>query len=211
MTHYKFSATIIWHWLQYWLQWVAVTTMAITGAWGATPILLNVLRPFTTINEDKLFGIVAALALGVFIGILQWWILKLHLPQAGWWIVTSISGYIAALFLFSFSNRVHLLSSRGLWDDIALMSFLGIVIGVPQYLVLRPHFRKAGWWVVASALGMQSYRLASIYPAHNSKELIGLGFLIGVVIGATTGIIMVWVLHANSSLKTSPHFRGHAA
>ena len=206
MTNYKFSATHVLHWL----QWVVATTIGMAGAWTATAIVLSTLRPIANIDEDWLFGIVAALALGVFTGTLQWWILRTRIPQAWWWIVASISGYMTALALVSISNSVHLMSFEGPWNDIASLGFLGLVIGVPQYLVLRQRFRKAGWWVLGSALGMQSYLIGSAYPAHNSRELIGLGIMMGVVLGATTGIIMVWLLHANGRSKTSLHFPSHA-
>jgi hypothetical protein len=58
---------------------------------------------------------------------------------------------------------------------------IGTLVGVMQSLVLRGQFSRAGWWVLASALGM------------------GVGFALGQVVGqvvgvAITGIALVWEL-----------------
>ena len=103
------------------------------------------------ITEDFLFGYVFIPLLGLITGLLQYLLLHYYLPRMGWWIVTTIFGWllfaIVPLLLSVFAFFPTSLSP-------ALAGvFLGGSIGLFQWLVLRQQARHAALWIVTSALG----------------------------------------------------------
>lgn len=80
----------------------------------------------------------------------------------------------------------------------------GLIIGIWQAVLLRPHVRKAGWWIVGSVLG---WSLAAgligvadaLFRARSIKGVAGLviylGCLIGggLLLGIVTGAVFVWL------------------
>ncbi len=88
----------------------------------------------------------------------------------------------------------------------AVMGFvLGSILGVPQWLVLRHHLPKAGWWVLANALAWL-VGMVIVFVGTNfiPPEGISLNvafvlllflFIAGAVVGAIHGLVLVWLLH----------------
>jgi hypothetical protein len=179
-----------------WLWWVLASAMGAAIALAAVPFVLRSIHSIVIVDEDRLFGILLAPMLGLFIGAMQWFVLRRHIPRAAWWVPASVAGYIAVLILAALSTNLGQAAIEGIADDVMLMSVLGTVVGVPQYLVLRKYFPKAQWWVLASAIGMLSYLLGGAIPAHNLIELVRLGVLSGAFSGAVTGIALVWLLQS---------------
>ncbi|MEB3336107.1 MAG: hypothetical protein VKJ46_01500, partial [Leptolyngbyaceae bacterium] len=81
---------------------------------------------------------------------------------------------------------------------------VGTVLGLAQWLVLRPHSRQASWWVFASALAW-AWGLLVAFIATGIVILNGfsiqtilvegaVGAILGVVVGAITGFALVWLL-----------------
>jgi hypothetical protein len=87
----------------------------------------------------------------------------------------------------------------------ALMGLgLGVVLGVPQWLVLRRYFNQAAWWVganaVAWAVGMPIVFFgAGAVPEQASGGLLVLLMALtllsaGAVVGTIHGSVLVWFL-----------------
>jgi hypothetical protein len=72
----------------------------------------------------------------------------------GWVTLTTISvafGYVLADYII----RTVPIYIRG--EPVIRASYdiiVGTVLGVGQWLILRPYFRRAGWWILASSLGL---------------------------------------------------------
>lgn len=66
---------------------------------------------------------------------------------------------------------------------------VGTTVGIAQWLVLRPIFKQAGWWIPASALGwaLGQILITAVVPIPNT-------FLQGAVLGGTLGIAQWLVL-----------------
>ena len=64
-----------------------------------------------------------------------------------------------------------------------------MIMGMAQWLVLRARIRRAGWWIIASAVGWV-VGLAVITVASPSAA----GAVFGAVLGATTGTAQWLVL-----------------
>lgn len=82
---------------------------------------------------------------------------------------------------------------------------LGPLLGVPQWLVLRRHLSRAGWWVPANALawmlGMVVIFVGTGFiPVQGitlPAALVLLLFVVaaGAVVGAVHGLVLIWLLH----------------
>jgi len=65
---------------------------------------------------------------------------------------------------------------------------VGTMVGIAQWVVLRPRFKQAGWWILASALGwvLGQILVTAVLPIQNT-------FLQGAVLGGTLGIAQ-WLI-----------------
>jgi len=109
---------------------------------------------------------------GIGVSALQWAVLYGRIHKAWRWGILSsigwISGYILFVVIFSSSS------------SILLGTFLGITVGIPQWLILKREVEWAGWWVIISAL------------AWNTGLTIMPGLLTsGALPGALTGLTLV--------------------
>ena len=75
----------------------------------------------------------------------------------------------------------------------------------PQWLALRPHLPKAGWWVLANALAWMLGMVVvfvgtSFIPAQGMTWPVALVLLLfvvaaGALVGAVHGLVLIWLLH----------------
>ena len=75
--------------------------------------------------------------------------------------------------------------------------WLGLRFGIAQWLVLRRHVPGAGWWVLASIVGVAvSVAVISTVTAgvEEAGGIAGGGAVGGAVYGALTGGVLVWLL-----------------
>ena len=147
-----------------WLQWLAVTALG----W----LLGGVLLP------DP-----ALVMAGLVIGLLQWVVLRQRLPHPGWWILASAVGWAGGWTV------VITLAPPGF--GILTATVLGAAMGTTQWLFLRGHFHRAGWWIVISALGWTAGLALLTGP-----------LLVGAVAGAVTGITLELFLRYPALMKT---------
>ena len=90
----------------------------------------------------------------------------------------------------------------------------GSILGAPQWLALRPHLPKAGWWVLANALawavGMVVIFIGtSFIPASGmtwSLALLLLFFVAaaGTLVGAIHGLFLIWMLQQREQAEKRP-------
>jgi hypothetical protein len=148
-----------------WLQWLAVTTLG----W----VLAGMLLPGP-----------ALVAAGLVIGSLQWVVLRQRLPQTGWWILTTTTGWATgwAIVITVVPQEFGALTGP----------FLGAAMGTLQWLFLRRHFYQAGWWIAVSTLGWTL-----------GLTLLSGPMLVGAVAGAVTGIALELLLRYPGLVKTT--------
>ncbi len=139
--------------------------------------------------------------MGTGIGLMQGRVLRGVLHKSAPWIWSSVIG-LAVPFL------VTDISKKAGWDLtyslLVSVSLGGLIAGGWQALILRPHFRRAGSWVVASGLG---WTLAagtasvadSLSRSHSIRGLWGavayLGIVAagGLILGVVTGVCLTWM------------------
>jgi hypothetical protein len=124
----------------------------------------------------------AMVATGLVIGLLQWVVLRQYIPRAGWWIVFSALGWTAGWGII-----IKLLPPQ---LGILTEPVLGATLGTTQWILLRWHYYRAGWWILVSTLGW------TVGLTGLTGEL-----LVGAVVGAVTGIALELLLRYPSLMK----------
>jgi hypothetical protein len=166
-----------------WLRW----TLANGLAFGVLPIVLNV--AVALVLTLGLLGLVGGgLFVGGLIGIAQWLALRPYtLPLAPWLLATGIGWGIG---LLGIGGGLGLPFLPSVVAPIAGIGFrIGLAVGIGQWLVLRPRFGQAGWWIPANASGLALGVLALMGANPYT------GFAItGAVSGAISGAALMWLL-----------------
>ncbi len=166
-----------------WFMWLMAG--AIGWGWSLDPgsigpeRLFEMLPFLPPVNLPAFSGVAAG---GILVGVLHGLVLRRYLTQWPKWILASVAASAAfALVFFGvgwFDADLGFLLAIGLY---------GALAGVLQWWVLRARVPRAGWWVLASALGW----LVSI-PAGDLNGPPGWA-----AYGAITGAVMVWLLKQN--------------
>jgi hypothetical protein len=148
----------------------------------------------------------------------QWLLLRQYVPAAsGWLLAAPVSGAIAALVAVGMAFGGFPGGTVPLFGGFILGAVIGTIVGTGQWLVLQRHVVNAGWWVGASALGwaagvalaaavsagtdphgMRLYHLAvgAGLTERHAAFLVSArrGAMMGPVVGATTGVALLWLL-----------------
>jgi hypothetical protein len=170
-----------------WFLWVLASTLG----WAVGfPIADAILGALGEVVADE---VVIYTLLGAVPGILQWPLLRLYLPQAGWWVLAST---LAGAFIGAVASTVRVV------DPPVGFVVAGASFGILQWLVLRRHIALAGWWLLASSAGWAVGYLVgraadAVVSALPISETMGLALLFGVfgaVSGAVTGTVLAWLI-----------------
>jgi hypothetical protein len=211
-----------WAW-SLWSRWVLANLvgefvgLGIAGGLGAgvTPVLDNVTGIGTLIVMTTAL-VMAATVEGAIVGLAQWWVLRPYLPDLSSrvWVQATILGAIGAWVL---GMTLGTLAGDfiGLGESTAALLFgaalgpvVGALLGGAQWLALRHHVPRAGWWVLANALAWTA-GMAVIFAATGIAQestpvaVVAIawavsGVLAGVVVAAIHGLVLVWLLRANA-------------
>ncbi|PSB26258.1 hypothetical protein C7B82_20275 [Stenomitos frigidus ULC18] len=154
---------------------------------------------------------------GIVLGFAQWLVLRRYIKHVGKWIaMTAIAVAIAwlvgikAIALLSFflvldhTGTVEM-KTLALARGVFLMgAWVGSVLGLAQWLVLREHIRRAGWWVFANAIawacGLLVAFAGTTFMTFDRFDLAtalagaATGLAAGAVVGGITGIALLWLL-----------------
>jgi len=135
---------------------------------------------------------------GSSVSVAQWLVLRTRIAKAGWWVLV---GFLAWLVLGALAYTLEQAISLAFCPAVA-----GIVLGILQSLILRPHVRWSGFWVVASTLGWGlSWPVAGaldwVVALVVTDEIVGfvvLYAIIAAVSGVCTGLSLVWLLRQSA-------------
>lgn len=162
-----------------WLWWVLASSMGLAlGFAGGFAVGFAIGGAISGIASQSVFGAVV----GASVGTMQWLVLRWQVSRAAWWVLASTLGMGVGFALVRAATlTVSRIVGGGSMYGVVNGTVVGTLVGTMQWLVLRWQVSRAGWWVLASALGM------------------GVGFALGQVVGqlvavAITGIALVWVL-----------------
>ena len=117
----------------------------------------------------------------------------------------------------------------GRLGDVTVAAVLGIQIGAPvgimQWFVLRQRFFRAGWWILANIIGFAAgFAAASVTDSFVIPLMVaigmalgpmpitafifgavgggGLGFVVGLMTGAITGMMLAWLWRRAAKAQT---------
>jgi len=179
----------------FWLLYVLASTFGMFVGFALGFLLLATILYGVTGNW--LSGSILGIALGTGVGTLQRTVLWRRISRGAWWILASAVGGLLTLqaaFFFGFSTSYE--SFHALLGWIAIVALAGVVTGALQWVVLRKQFSRAGWWVLASAVGWTLSVIgvrALPWGGDDSDALWGM-LATGVVFGALTGAVLIWLL-----------------
>src|SRR5919202_154359 len=190
-----------------WRRWTLFTAVGELVGFAAPAIVMAAGTVGRWSDTAQLVAAVLAGAVeGAVLGLAQGRVLHRSLPalsQRAWVLSTALGAMAAyllamiAVALGDFAQRhVALLVVGG---AVLGISFL-LSIGLPQWLVLRRHLPKAGWWMPANAvawpLGVaMPFILLALVPDASPFLVwavagIASGVLMGLIVGAITGLVL---------------------
>lgn len=197
-----------------WEWWVFATVIGIFIGIAIVAAASVIAEELGIVNAAALLHIVGALE-GTALGLMQWLVLRRYIRRIHWWIIATAIGAIVAwliglkvivvlIFIFLDGGTVEPFSPGLLKAVFWLGAWVGTVLGLAQWLVIRTHVRKGFLWVFANALAW-GLGLLTVFTGANfitpgeftlETTFIRLvtGATTGVVIGAITGIGLVWLL-----------------
>lgn len=219
-----------WDW-KLWFKWILANAVGETVGLGGTLLIGGLLL----LNAQKTMVVpAAALAVlagtfieGTVVGTAQWLVLRRPLASMRWrvWVLaTAIGAFVAwtlgmipSTFIFTGADTAGAapsqMSDLMVYALAAVMGLgLGSILGVPQWLVLRRHLPKAGWWVLANALAWM-VGMVVVFVGTNfippegisiSVALMLLLFLFaaGAAVGAVHGLVLIWLLRSRSLMRS---------
>lgn len=183
-----------------WPWWVLLT--AIGGGVGFL-LGLSAAEAMSRVFGRPIFEAVLYGIFGASIAVLQWFVLRVHVTQASRWVPVSTLSWI---LVGALADVVEIKGGLAVvWP-----ALIGATVGTFQWLALQKHIPLAGFWIVASAIGWVAGWYAGsamdeVVTMFVSSERLGLAILFAVlaaVVGAFTGLALVWLLR-RSNLKKS--------
>ena len=208
-----------------WLQWLAANalgellglgTVAVIGFLMTSKFEKSVGRG-ATISFALLMIVLGAFE-GAVIGLAQWLVLRriVNRLSSRSWVVASLIGAVMAWTLGMLPSSLMNLTSQGESTSpdlsevpiILLASFMGVILGIilalPQWIVLRKYVVHAGWWFgansVAWAFGMPLvFSVAGTVPEGAAAFQVLATMLLtiaaaGGIVGAIHGLVLVWLV-----------------
>ena len=181
-----------------WLRWVLANGAAVIVAMLAVlPLAVNLAYAD---QPAWLRGAVGGAALGLALGTVQWWLLRLPLAVDWRWIGYSVLGgalglaigmmvaeslSVAAIGETLSRNREPVFATGAALSAATGGLGFGLLLGGGQWLLLRRHVRSAFCWIVVNAIGWATgLGLAALFA---SVGVIGWLLMAGLVNGVFSG------------------------
>lgn len=157
-----------------WLGWICAGAIG----WGAAPLvnalLGSVLTRFVGFHEwtaVRNTGVILVAAQGVALALAQWLVARRYVRGAGRWAWATAGAAALAVGAMAVVVRGPLHAQWWTYDEILLLE--GVVVGLAQWLVLRPYGARAGWWIVVSALVWPLAVIAAVLASAPVARLAG--------------------------------------
>jgi hypothetical protein len=187
-----------------WLGWIAANAAFWALGFGLAQIYARALYADDSFIRQTLAGasyiwtrplgsVIGAtnygLMLGTAIGLGQWIVLRRRFDiEWLWWLAATMLGF--ALHGLSLGLSAGVMGDQVTAAGLGLLCGGAVVVGIPQWLVLRQHLPHAGWWIVASAAGLL---LAAPDRSGGTNSLMAWLF-VSMGAGAAYGIVTAFFL-----------------
>ena len=157
----------------------------------------------------KAIGPFSFICAGIIPSVLQWLVLRRTVAGLRWWAVMSSVGLAVGLFLAMLPMNMAGVDGPQVAPLFAMgFALMGAVPGTLQWLLLRRRVSRAGWWVLASSVGMIGCGMTFMSVTRGGDVHVALGGAGGAAVyGAVTGVVLIWLLrsyhHDDDSIKAS--------
>ncbi len=189
-----------------WLLWVVLTCMG-----GSLGTLITILNPNSTSFLNQLFIWFFLVSPLFFVALGQWLLLRRFVAQSGWWLLSSVLGFIFVLpyllfYGFSFESlgyRSLTFGTQEFWSVTLSLTIMSLIWRFGK----RP--RRVAWWVIGSAIAwgvgysVSQQFLPSLFwhgatpTPPNVPWLVALQWVVvgtpWAIIGAITGVVLIWL------------------
>jgi hypothetical protein len=191
--------------------WIILTSLCIPVALfislGILRIIINIAGSYIYVDgvrhitEDYLAMRVFVPVVGLLTGVLQYGLLRRHLPRMGWWVLATLGGWLLGVLLIDipiWMNWAH----GPLNLDLAFI-LMGLAIGAGQWLLVRRRLPRAGWWIGANVVGWGLVSLITVGNALEQYGLLALGFLPACATAAALAYLMSLVKPAQPNAAST--------
>lgn len=179
------------------LQWVRAT-------WIGWVLGIPAIIVLALIGEGVGIGgsqVLVGAGMGAGLGFMQGRVMRALLQKFAPWFWSCAVGLAVPFLAWDIANAAKLNVTYSLFVCVASG---GLIVGVWQAFLLRTRFPRAGWWVLANAVGWLAAaglaKIAETLPRSQSLRGIGgalayLGIVTGggLILGLVTGVPMVWL------------------
>lgn len=205
-----------------WLGWVVASSIGLMIGLAVYLPLAVVLGDDLEVVARTLVSAGAGAVLGASIGVAQWFLLRRRGASVRdrWVLASVVGGGVGGTGALVVAAIVSEVAGVDFVTNLVLGgAFLGLSLGIAQWLLLRQRFTRAGWWVVAStvglAVGLGIGRLggAALYdgmvgPLGETVARVLATVLFGTVLvagyGTITGCVLVWLERQRSDAVLRP-------
>ena len=135
-----------------WLRWVLFSA----GGLFIPYLLAGLFIPPTGGALNNVFTTVLVFLLGAIIGIAQWGVLRSWINRPATWVVASSLGFVIASYAAIPLKLLDIYIGANFefeMDEVLYGAVFGVVLGSIQWIVLRGHLTRSGWWIAGSMLG----------------------------------------------------------
>ncbi|MDF5710289.1 MAG: serine/threonine-protein kinase [Nostoc sp. S4] len=177
----------------FWLRWVLANLVGCT---------LVILVPYFSYQANANFGSAWFIGglLAALVSTMQWLVLRQKVYQAASWILGTTAGFAVGAVM---SYVVTYNLSENNREAIAFVGAI-IVASLGQWLVLRRHVHKAGWWMLTTPIScavsffvtILAIGFLSSAPGGSASfyTVVFVGAVLGGVFGVLTGAVLVTLL-----------------
>jgi hypothetical protein len=178
-----------------WLRWVLACVVSWVLGAAVFGVVWSAVEGSTA---ETVGGVVALVAVGGVIATAQWLVVRRHMGGAAQWLWVSTAGAVTGVVVSQWLDLLDTpMGPRMELDGILAGAGFGVVLGAAQRIALQRWVKGAHWWVSASLAGgalsfFVADTLATVVDMAVVRSLVDAA--IGAVYGATTGLMLVWLV-----------------
>jgi len=170
-------------------SWLLANLLGYALGLGVALLLTAALSLLPWVNQDRVLAPIGLVCIGLICGYTQSRVLRDLLPNPRRWMFATWCGYLLALLVILAANLLRFSGQ----NDVLLFAFMGAAIALPQWLLLRPHFRPASLWVPAGALGFLIFLWLVANPASQISVFLLAVAVAGTLAAVPAGLLLGWM------------------
>jgi hypothetical protein len=184
------------HWTPF-LTWLLANVLGFGSLGIALHLFPSILFPSGFLGSVLIVSIPISLA--------QWLAMRRFFPTSILWIITILIGLAAAMLAMKYLPRSiwDYVDGDALTTLIVAYLIIGVIISLPQWIILRRYCDKASLWILGTSLGA-ALGMGVVFATDliNQSGIISyvLAFILYTI---TTGLTLAWLL-ANTNQSDIP-------